>query len=382
MTRDERRAGDGPGERKLFKDWFDRQAARRLGAQIAAVWPAFDEARFVRHATRGLDRLELLARVQVLADALAAGLPDHVPDALDILTRSLPPVAPDDGLQTDGWLQWPIGQYIADHGVPHLDASLLAMTELTMRFTSEFAVRPFLARQPAETRARLLELTRHPNPHVRRWCSEGTRPRLPWGKRLTALIADPSPNWPILEALKDDPELYVRRSVANHLNDIAKDHPDLVLARCRAWRQQATPERLWIIGRALRTLVKAGHPDALALLGFSPAADVAARLAVSPRRLAIGDALQLDAVLRNDGTQPVRLVVDFVLHFARPAGKSSAKVFKWTKLELAPGQQTAIGRRFPLRQTSTRTLHPGRHRVELQVNGGRVAASAFTLAVP
>ncbi len=366
-------------QRKAFKDWFDREAARGLARQVAAAWPAFPLRRFDRTASEGLEALEFQGRVQRFSDALAACLPEDVPVALDILTRSLPPELPNCEAVTDGWLQWPIGQFIADHGVPFLDASMAAMTALTTRFSSEFAIRPFLIERPAETYKRLYALTSHPNPHVRRWCSEGTRPRLPWGRRLQALSRDPSPSWPILEALKDAPEPYVRKSVANHLNDIAKDHPDLVIARCCAWLKKAPPGRQWIVRHGLRTLIKQGHPEALALLGYAPVEGIKANLRAAPRNPAIGDSIELKATLRHAGSTACRVAVDYVVHFARPSGKTSRRVFKWTTLDLEPGGEVRLAKKHPLRHTTIRTLHSGRHRIELQVNGLRLANCTFDL---
>ena len=140
-----------------------------------------------------------------------------------------------------------------------------AQHALTRRFSAEFSIRPFLVRDQARTLARLLEWTTDPDPHVRRLCSEGSRPRLPWGMRLTAFVQDPGPVLPILERLKDDPSLYVRRSVANHLGDIAKDHPERVFALCQAWLDGASNERKWLIRHALRHPAGKGHPTALAL---------------------------------------------------------------------------------------------------------------------
>ncbi len=368
-----------PTAGKPFKLWFDQAAARRLADQVAAVWPAFDREHYVRTATRGLNALEFQARVQQFADALVFTLPTDIPEALDILTRSLPPARPDTRAVNDGWLQWPVGQFIADHGGAHFEASMHAMTELTMRFSSEFAVRPFLEHRPQETFAQLYRLTRHPNPHVRRWCSEGARPRLPWGRRLTALVRDPTPCWPLLEALKDDPEPYVRKSVANHLNDIAKDHPDLVIARCRVWQVGATAGRLWIIRHALRSLIKAGHPEALAVLGFSRDAGVTATLAARPRRIPMGSAAELTAVLRNPGPVAVRVVVDYIVHYVRPSGRASAKVFKWTVVTLAPQATIRLVKNHPFRPVSIRALHPGKHRIDIQVNGQRLHATTVTL---
>lgn len=373
------RTEDKTTDRKPFKDWFDREAARRLAAQVHAVWSGFDRKRFIALATKKLIDLEFQGRVQQFSDALAATLPDDRAKAIDILTRSLPPLLPDCEAVNDGWLQWPVGQFIADHGLPHFETSMQAMTELTMRFSSEFAVRPFLLERPAKTYAYLYRLTSHTNPHVRRWCSEGTRPRLPWGKRLPAVIDNPKSSWPILEALKDDPELYVRKSVANHLNDISKDHPDLVVARCRAWKKGATTERTWIIRHALRSLIKAGHPGALALMGFGKSDGLRAALRLKPRAAHIGDAVELQATIKNTAKTARRVAIDYVVHFTRPSGKPSRKIFKWTVVDIEPGSARTIEKRHPLRHTTIRTLYPGRHRVELQINGQRLASATFLL---
>ncbi|HMP72914.1 MAG TPA: DNA alkylation repair protein [Kiritimatiellia bacterium] len=365
-------------ERKLFKDWFDRQAAKQLAEQMARAWPDFPSRAFIQRATRDLQTLEFHARVKQLSEALNHALPPDPATALDILTRSLPPVLPDDQVTT-GWLQWPLGQWIADHGLPCFEESMQAMTELTMRFSSEFAVRPFLETYPEKTFPYLLRMTRHKNHHVRRWCSEGARPRLPWGKRLHALVADPAPCWPILEALKDDPSPYVRKSVANHLNDIAKDHPAAVVERCREWIINASPERMWIIRHGLRTLIKAGNPDALLLLGYSPQATVDTSLAIAPQKLLIGGIATLTATLLNQGPKPHRYVVDYRIHFVRPTGRTSAKVFKWTTLELAGGEHAEIQKRHRFQPATIRSLHPGRHRIELLVNGNCVAEASLTL---
>ncbi|HMO52599.1 MAG TPA: DNA alkylation repair protein [Kiritimatiellia bacterium] len=366
-------------KRKAFKEYFDAEAAARLADQFGAAWPSFDAKAFCLQATTGLDTLEFNARVKQFSDALAATLPRDRKRALAILTRSLPPVLPDTEAITDGWLQWPLGQFIADHGLPHLEESMEAMIALTMRFSSEFAVRPFIDAYPEHIYPRLYTLTRHPNLHVRRWCSEGSRPRLPWGKKLTAIINDPSPSWPILEALMDDPELYVRKSVANHLNDIAKDHSDKVITACRRWKKQATPERQWVIRHGLRSLIKAGNPHALALLGFANGSGLTAKLNVQPRTISIGKSITLEAEVTNQTKAPCRALIDYVIHFARPSGKPSSKVFKWTQVEVPARNRLAIVKKHQLRHASIRTLYPGRHRAELQVNGQRLAQAEWML---
>jgi len=370
---------EAASSRTAHKYWFDESAAEALAGQVGSVYAGFDHAQFVRLATRDLESLEFAARVQQFSDALAATLPGVVPEALAILRRSLPDPLPDCEAVTDGWLQWPVGQFIADHGLNDFDESMETMIELTQRFSSEFAVRPFVEQHPDRTIARLLALTGHVSPHVRRWCSEGVRSRLPWGKKLRALATDPTPIWPILEALKDDPELYVRRSVANNLNDIARDHPSHVIARCRSWAKDADEQRAWTIKHGLRSLIKSGNPDALAVVGFGPPKGLNATLQVEPNRITTGDSVTLTARLESTHSKAQDVMVDYAVHYVRSAGKRSDKVFKWKTARVAPGEPLDLTKRHPMRATTVRALYQGEHRVELQVNGVRIAEASFRL---
>lgn len=370
-------------EKKAFKDWFDDEAARRLADQVSSVSPEFRRSVFLRRAREDLSSLEFHARVRQFSDALAAALPESVPEALRILVASLPPAQVDCESVTDGWLQWPVGQFIADHGTPHLEESLEAMIELTQRFSSEFAVRPFLEQYPEEVFARLLDLTSHENPHVRRWCSEGTRTRLPWGRKLHFLIERPDPIFPILERLKDDPELYVRRSVANNLNDLSKDHPDLVLDRCREWIPDPAAERDtprgWIVRHGLRSLIKEGRAEALDRIGYGRPRSIEADLSIEPGAVSIGDSVELKLELNNRSRRRQSLLVDYVVHYPRKNGQANGKVFKWKTLDLAGSETLLLSKRHSMRETTIRALYPGTHRVEVQVNGVRLGDSSFEL---
>jgi len=366
-------------KKKAFKDWFDRAAARTLAAQVHAVWPSFDVGTFEKRATKGLSKLELKGRVQQFSDALAAGLPDDIPKALGILTDSLPPGRPDSEDITDGFVQWPVGQFIADHGLPHFEASMHAMIELTQRLTSEFAVRPFVEHRPEETFARLLSLTSHENLHVRRWCSEGVRPRLPWGTVIKPLVEDPSPIWPILDALQNDPERYVQRSVANTLGDIAKDHPEDAVRWAKACVKQGGPDQMWMAKHGLRGPIKAGHVGALAVIGFHPPKGVTATLRAKPKTVHIGESVELLATLSSSHGRKQSLLVDYVVHYVGKSKARAGKTFKWTTLELPARGEAELAKRHSMKVTTIRALYPGKHRVELMVGGQVLAETAFTL---
>ncbi|MEM1443949.1 MAG: DNA alkylation repair protein [Verrucomicrobiota bacterium] len=361
-----------------FKEWYDRKAAEVLADQLSAS-KEFDRATFLSLAVKDLAKLEMQDRVRQFSDAIAAALPSDRAKALRIVRETLPPHEGDWDMYRGGRVQWPIGHFIEDYGGDHFEESFAAMIELTKRFTSEFAIRPFLEASPGKVFPRLLALTTDPSEDVRRWCSEGTRTRLPWGRKLHALIADPEPIWPILEALRDDESKYVQKSVANNLNDLAKDHPEAVIARCRAWMKNATPQRSWIVKHALRTLIKDGHPDALAVIGIHPPEKIAVNFRALEDEIRIGDSLTLAAELTSSSDRSQSLVIDFAVHYVRKGNKVSEKVFKWKPLTLEAGESVSLEKRHAFKQTSIRALYPGEHRVEIQINGERLGETSFRL---
>lgn len=255
-----------------------------------------------------------------------------------------------------------------------------AQYELTQRFTAEFSIRVFLDREPERTLARLRDWTADPSPHVRRLVSEGTRPRLPWAPRLRRFQTDPRPVVDLLELLKDDPSLYVRRSVANNLNDIGKDNPDVLIETCRRWLVGATSGRRWLVRHALRSAIKRGERAALDLLGYvGPAAVELSQVEISPRRATIGDDVRISVTLQNLDQRPADLNVDLRLHFVKAGGRTIPKVFKMREVRLEPGDRATVSKTISLSQHTTRTHHPGEHRVEALVNGTARPLGSFVI---
>ncbi|RKY21313.1 MAG: DNA alkylation repair protein [Planctomycetota bacterium] len=256
-----------------LKALLDGALLQLIGESFAAVTDRFDAARFCRRGERGLDQLELADRGRHIAAALAGELPAGFADALPIFLAALGPRATQTSdLGLSPFFYFPHSHWVSAAAGDDLQGGLLACYELTQRFTAEFCIRPLIERDAATVLQALGAWVRDPDPHVRRLVSEGTRPRLPWARRLRDFVQDPRPTLPLLEALKIDPSLYVRRSVANHMGDIAKDHLELALARCGDWLEQAgrlQPEPAkqlrWVIRHALRNPAKQGQAEALAL---------------------------------------------------------------------------------------------------------------------
>jgi 3-methyladenine DNA glycosylase AlkC len=375
-----------------FKNLINTGTVQRAGQHLQRVWPAFDRQGFELRAASGLDALEFKARAMQLADALESALPADFADAASVLEASLAPPIPLDargepaGLSDaqgeqglSGWVVWSMGDYVARRGMDDVPRALRCLHALTQRFSAEFAIRPFIQRAPDAVLATLAQWVEDPSAHVRRLVSEGSRPRLPWGLRLQALVADPTPTLPLLRALQDDPSAYVRRSVANHLNDIAKDHPELVAGWVREHLRAAGPARTALLRHASRSLIKRGHAPTLSAWGLGQGLLGRVSLSLSATRAAVGDEIALSVSLASSSAQPQDLLVDYVVHHVRANGSTSPKVFKGWKLTLGAREQRALSKRHSLRPVTTRVLHPGKHRIELQVNGQTRAHADFDL---
>ena len=357
-----------------LKDRFLLPAdVQRFADGIAAAHPPFRRDRYVDLVLDGQwEQRELKQRLRHLAQCLGAVFDDYG-EALDILTRTAD--------QTEGFMALAMSEYVLCHGQDDPERSLPALKLFTRYGSSEFAVRPFLERDPEGTLAVMLQWTRDDNEHVRRLASEGCRPRLPWAPALPAFKEDPEPLLPILEALKDDPAEYVRRSVANNLNDISKDHPDRVLDIAAAWFGVSEGTD-WIVKHACRTLLKAGDPRAMRIFGFAdPARLRVEALQLSAASVAIGGHLHFEFELHNDESEPRKVRLEYRVDYVKARGKRSGKVFQIKESELVTGRHS-VKRKLSVKDLSTRKHHPGTHGLAIIVNGVEKATGSFELTAP
>lgn len=365
---------------EALKHFFSEQLVRSIARDLSRAHPAFAERAFVSACLEKLTTLELTPRAFHIADAMHRFLPGPFSVAVEILLDSLGPrIETTDGNGMAPFRYLPHVFFVQKHGLDDFELAMRAQYELTQRMSAESSIRPYLQRYPERTLRRLKKWAKDPNVHVRRLVSEGTRPRLPWAPRLPAFIEDPRPVLELLELLKDDPERYVQRSVANNLNDIGKDHPDLLVATCERWSRASTPGRKYIVGHALRSLVKKGHRGALALIGAGekPALDVSdVRI---PKVVRQGDKLRFSFSLTSTGDRVQKLVVDYAVYFLKANGEHRAKVFKLKRIELGTGASVALASTVSFAELTTRRHYAGEHRLELLVNGIAYPLGAFTL---
>lgn len=355
-----------------LKDNISARMVDALASELAAAWPDFPATAFLAEASDGLEALELKARIRQVATALERALPDDATQVVAVLDAALA------SLSFAGWMVWPCAELIGRLGPDRPDVIVPFMARLTPRSSCEFAIRGCIERHRELTFSYLDRWTSDPDEHVRRLVSEGTRPRLPWGTRLRALQRDPAPAIALLDRLRDDPSEYVRRSVANHLGDIVKDHPGLALATATRWKAEGGRHVDEVVRHGLRTLIKAGDPAALSLVGYDADAPVRlTHLSIDPERLAIGEAGRISVELVADSAEPVPVVVEYLVHYPGVRGPRKPKAYRLAERILEPGVACTLQRRHTFAHASIRTLYPGVHVIEVQVNG-RILGSCQT----
>ena len=382
-----------------LKNIFSAHNILGLTQLLKKKYPPLSVKKFHQEATLNLAQLELKQRVFQLAQVLDQHLPQDFQQATGILLECL--ASPESTLETTeeiphsaflqglrGFFVWPLTTYIEQRGLQNLPRSLFCLGEMTKRFTAEFAIRPFLIHQQEITLKTIALWAQDPNEHLRRLASEGIRPRLPWGQRLQAFIKNPKAVLIILEILKYDSSLYVRKSVANNLNDISKDHPQQVISLLKKWNQEkvASSEKakiLWITRHALRTLLKKGDPDALTLIGYHPPASGHIELQglkLASKTIAFGGQLQFSFSLKNTHKQKTQqLMIDYVLHHRRKTGQLHPKTFKLTTKNLAPAEKILIQKSHSFKNVTVRSYYPGQHALEIMVNGKIYSKIIFQL---
>lgn len=364
-------------ERFSLKDHlFNADTVAIVADAVHSAHAAFDRDCFVDQVLdEHWEERALKQRMRHMAACLRELLPADYRESIAILRKASPDTA------EAGFAAMSFSEFVEAFGVHDYETSVPALAEFTKVVSAEFAVRPFILEYPDRMMGQMLEWARDEDHRVRRLASEGSRPRLPWGMALQPFHIDPSPILPILETLNHDPSEEVRRSVANSLNDISRDHPDVVVATLTRW-QDDSQEVTSITKHALRTLLKKGDQGALRLLGFDPHPAVRlAHFAADPRAVEIGAATTVRCEIVSESGEEQKVMIDGVVEFARPKGPSS-KVFKWKTATLGPGERLAITRSVSLQPLSTRRIYPGSHSVAVQVNGSLLGRVEFDVIAP
>jgi len=366
-----------------FRDLFNSKLIQQIAQDIHLVYPDFDRTAFADHIHPQLAPLALKERANCIAEALHLFLPKDFNKAGHILLESLGAELEEiDFSGASAFMYMPHGIFVSRYGLneQHFELSTTFLYEMTKRFSAEFAIRPFLDKHPDKMLQKLQQWVVDDNQHVRRLVSEGTRPRLPWAARLTVFDDNYTVISHLLDQLKNDPELYVRRSVANHLNDLTKDRKALVIKKLTQWNKKATPAIQWITKHALRSLIKAGDKAALGLLGFSDQPKVEVQnFKLQSNSIKIGEQLAFSFEILSLSKEKQPLIIDYSVHFMKANGQQAPKVFKLKIADLAANQRLKVKKKQRFQQLSTRTLYVGQHSIALQINGQTFGKLDFDL---
>ncbi len=353
-----------------LKDMFFTQKSMDTFANtIQQFYPDFDKKKFLQLVFDDTfaDK-EILDKMRHTTQCLKKALPESYKKALDILKEAAP--------HAKGFEAMSLPDYVATYGMQEWDLSLSALYHFTKYSTSELAIRPFLAEDPEKVMALMTEWAEDKDPRVRRFASEGCRPRLPWAMALPQFKKDPSLILPILEKLRNDESEDVRRSVANNLNDISKDNPDVALAICKHWYGESKNTDK-IVKHACRTMLKAGDKRALLIFGYSdPSTLTLKNFKLESTKIKIGDYVRFSFDLQLKEKSKVRL--EYAIFYVKSKGQLSKKVFKITENDYAPGTHT-MTRKHSLADMSTREHFPGTHQIAIIVNGAAMAKASFDL---
>jgi 3-methyladenine DNA glycosylase AlkC len=368
-------------ENNLFREAFSPQVVEDLADSLTKGTSSFPRTRFTQIALEGLEKLSFLDRAKNILKALEACLPTDFHEALPILLAGLGPEPIKDHLDGfDGFYIMPLTMYVSKHGLPFPEPSLDALYHMTKRFTAESDIRPFLKTHPKKTIRFLTGLLEDPSPFARRLASEGTRPRLPLASRLPEFQKDPTEVIRLLDQLYADPNLMVRRSVANNINDISKDNPEIALATLKRWKEERPSDELdWVIRHSLRTLIKSGHPGALALLGFETTGLEVQDWHLSSDKLSLGESLTFSFALQSTSQKPQSLALNYAIHFMKARGKTKPKVFRLPNKRLEPGERLTIEKVHKFLNYKNQSFYSGEHYLELIINGVSYHKTAFGL---
>lgn len=351
-----------------LKNIYSPAFYEKLSSVLAQSLPGFDKAKFISLINSdGFEHKELKARMRHTAVVLHHFMPQDFSKAVDALQTIIKNLRKT-GYGQDSLACMFLPDYVEVYGLDHYDDAIRALEYITQFTSCEFAVRPFMIKYEKQMMNQMTAWSKHDNHHVRRFASEGARPRLPWAMAIPSLKKDPSPVLPLLENLKNDPSEYVRRSVANNINDIAKDHPDVVLAIAKKWKG-SNKETDAIVKHGARTLLKQGHPEILKVFGLDATHIAYSRFEVLTPKVCMGDSVEFTFAIENKDSLPQTVRLEYGMYYRKAKGQLAKKVFKISEKVYQPGEKAVIVRRQSFKAITTRVFYPGEHQLSIIING-------------
>ena len=365
-----------------FKNLINEKGALQTAKAISRNYPEFDQKKFMQGINESLSQLELKDRVIFMATRLREFLPFDVKLSLKILKGAIKQ-NDKDIVGLSGFSVWPLTEYVSRFGLEEFDLSMAVLKQMTKVFTAEWAVRAFFIHNETRTLKFFNLWVNDKNEHVRRLVSEGSRPLLPWGQKLHNFVTDPMATWSLLNQLKNDESLYVRKSVANHVNDHSKNHPELIVKKLLEWKKLNPEDKNvdWVIRHASRTLIKKGHSRAFVLHGVESGEIKVLSQKIITKKIKLGQNLEVEVEVKNIHKKKLKIILDHEIHLLKSNNSYNIKCFKGKIIELAPLEEQTIQFNIPLRPVTTRIYYSGKHFWNIKVNGHSEKKLGFTLNV-
>ena len=372
-----------------FKNMYNEQFFDRFTKDLKLVIKDFDACGFVSQIMDDeWENRELKQRTSHITAILKEFLPADYKEAiakilelLEYVESTQPDFSKIDDTKFGLMLEygWILDNYVEQYGLDDYETSIKAIEKITQFTSCEFAVRPFIVKYPDKMMKQMLAWSKHKHWGVRRLASEGCRPRLPWAMALPNLKENPAPIIPILENLKNDPARFVRLSVANNLNDIAKDNPETVIELARRW-QGESEEVDWVIKHGCRTLLKQGNSEVMELFGFDSIKNISVEnFQISTPEVKIGNSLEFGFNLLNNNNKKIKIRLEYGIYYQKANGTLAKKVHKISEKEYAENSTTQITRKHSFRLVTTRKFHIGLHQVAVIINGNEFEKHDFEL---
>lgn len=361
-----------------FKEIFNKTSITELAIHVRKQYPKFESNSFLNSVLQKLDQKELKQRVESIATTLNQYLTGDYAKDVEILVGTLAPeISPDDefGEGVQGFMVWPLTTYVETYGLDHFEISMQALYAMTKRFSSEFAIRRFISKYDEDVYRLLRVWKKDPSHHVRRLVSEGTRPRLPWGIKVDSINTKLKRNITLINSLRKDPSLYVRRSVANHLNDISYLDEKLFFDTLNKFGESSYEN--YVKRHASRSLLKKGHKKALQLHGYQTKHQIQMSLKLETKKLKEGEKLNFSVKTSFNGSK--KLLVEYLIHYLKKDGSYSIKAFRLRDLVAKDGLEIEKSHHF--KRVTTRKHYPGWHFIQIQINGKTYPKQKFMLSI-
>lgn len=361
-----------------LKDLYSPAFYDRLTKALAVTIPDFDKRKFVKEIfSPDFESKELKERMKHTSKVLHNFLPADYTQSIELIKKTIAQLRIQ-GIGEDGLAFMFLPDYIETYGINHFETSVEALEFVTQFVSCEFAVRPFILKYGNEMILRMQQWSLHESHKVRRLASEGSRPRLPWAMAIPFLKKDPTSILPILENLKTDPSEYVRRSVANSLNDIAKDHPKVVLEIAKKWSGLGN-ETDAIIKHGSRTLLKQGHADILKHYGLDDKGILLSDFKILTPEIKIGESLEFSFSILNENPVEQKVRLEYAIYYKKQNGQNTKKVYKISERIYPAGASVNVVRKQKFVLITTRKFHLGDHQISMIINGAEKEISSFEL---